>query len=117
MHVCRNLGYGKRTRPNACVFETSVHDLNESQRVLLGRAPAPTAVLVDGRTLQSTPESGPRAGYDGAQKRKGSKAHVAVATLGLLLGVDTRPEVAGRLAKVLRSGICGNEAKSITVTI
>jgi hypothetical protein len=33
--------------------------------------------------LQSTPESGARAGYDGAKRRKGSEVHIAVdKTLG-----------------------------------
>lgn len=76
---------------DARVFEAIVHDLNELQRVLLGRAATPTAVVFDGRTLQSTPESGHRAGYDGAKKRKGSKAHLAVDTLGHLLSVVITP--------------------------
>ncbi len=76
---------------DARVFESIVHDLNELQRVLLGRAATPTAVVLDGRTLQSTPESGHRAGYDGAKKRKGSKAHIAVDTLGQLLSVVITP--------------------------
>jgi transposase len=37
--------------------------------------------------LQSTPESGDRAGYDGAKKKNGSKVHVAVDTLGNLLAL------------------------------
>lgn len=57
---------------DARVFESIVHDLNELPRVLLGRTATPTAIVLDGRTLQSTPESGHRAGYDGAKKRKGS---------------------------------------------
>lgn len=76
---------------DARVFESIVHDLNELQRVLLGRAATPTAVVFDGRTLQSTPESGHRAGYDGAKRRKGSKAHIAVDTLGHLLSVVITP--------------------------
>lgn len=47
----------------------------------------PSATILDGRTLQSTPESGPRAGYDGAKKKKGPKVHVAVDTLGNLLAL------------------------------
>src|SRR5690606_25756176 len=43
--------------------------------------------IVDGRTIQSMPESGARAGYDGYKKKKGSKVHVAVDTLGNLLAV------------------------------
>lgn len=76
---------------DARVFESIVHDLNELQGVLLGRPSTPTAVVLDGRTLQSTPESGHRAGYDGAKKRKGSKAHIAVDTLGQLLSVVITP--------------------------
>jgi transposase len=73
------------------VFESIVHDLNELQRVLLGRGATPSVVVLDGRTLQSTPESGHRAGYDGAKKRKGSKTHIAVDTLGQLLSVVITP--------------------------
>ena len=59
-------------------FEAMVHDLREILRLAVGREPTPSAVILDSRTLQSTPESGGRAGYDGAQKRKGSKVHLAV---------------------------------------
>jgi transposase len=69
----------------AGVFETLVHDLRALLRTLAGRAPQPTAVILDSRTVQSTPESGARAGYDGAKRRKGSKTHIAVDTLGYLL--------------------------------
>ena len=54
-------------------------------RLAAGREPAPTAAVMDSRTLQSAPESGERAGYDGAKRRKGSKVHMAVDTLGHLL--------------------------------
>jgi len=37
--------------------------------------------------VQSTPESSGRAGFDGHKKRKGSKVHVAVDTLGHLLAL------------------------------
>ena len=73
------------------VFETMVHDLRVLLRVASGRERQPTAVILDGRTLQSTPESGHRAGYDGAKKRKGSKTHIAVDTLGALLAVHVTP--------------------------
>ncbi len=68
-------------------FEAMAHDLREIIRVAVGRAPSPTAVVLDGRTVQSTPESGGRAGYDGYKRRRGSKVHMAVDTLGLLLAV------------------------------
>ncbi len=51
------------------------------------RNPDPTAVIMDSRTVQSTPESGGRAGFDGHKKRKGSKVHAAVDTLGQLLAL------------------------------
>src|SRR5216683_1566433 len=50
-----------------------------------GRNRQPSAAIFDSRTLQSTPESGSHAGYDGAKRRKGSKVHAAVDTLGNLL--------------------------------
>ena len=71
------------------------------------REAQPTAAILDGRTLQSTPESGGRAGYDGAKKKKGSKVHVAVDTLGHLLALKVtaaneqeRAQVAELAAKV-----------------
>ena len=71
----------------AGVFETLVHDLRALLRLLQGKHRQPTAVILDSRTLQSTPESGARAGYDGAKRRKGSKVHIAVDTLGQLLAL------------------------------
>ena len=75
----------------AAVFETMAADLRKLLRMLQDRASAPSAVILDGRTLQSVPESGPRAGYDGYKRKKGSKAHVAVDTLGNLLAVAITP--------------------------
>lgn len=75
----------------AAVFETLVHDLRAVLRLAQGRNEAPTAVILDGRTLQSSPESGARAGYDGAKKRRGSKVHLAVDTLGHLLALVVTP--------------------------
>jgi transposase len=72
----------------AGVFEQIVHDLRISLRILKDRDEQPSAVIFDGRTLQSTPESGERAGYDGAKKKKGSKVHAAVDTLGNLLALN-----------------------------
>jgi len=75
----------------AGVFEAMVHDLRVLLREFAGRRKRPTAALLDSRTLQSTPESGPRAGYDGAKRRKGSKLHLAVDTLGHLLAAHVTP--------------------------
>lgn len=71
----------------AGVFEDMVHDLRELMRVGQGRKEQPSAAIFDSRTLQSSPESGRRAGYDGAKRRKGSKTHLAVDTLGHLLAL------------------------------
>src|SRR5699024_2814065 len=49
------------------------------------------AMILDSRTLQSTPESGHRAGWDGAKRRKGTKLHAAVDTLGELLALVVTP--------------------------
>lgn len=68
-------------------FETMVEDLRLLLREFAGRKGQPSAVVLDSRTLQSTPESGARAGYDGAKRRKGSKVHAAVDTLGHLLAL------------------------------
>jgi transposase len=59
-------------------FEVMVEDLGSLLREFAGRKSRPTAMVVDSRTLQSTPESGARGGYDGAKRRKGSKVHAAV---------------------------------------
>jgi transposase len=82
----------------AGVFEILVEDVRSLLREFAGRKPQPTAMIVDSRTLQSTPESGARAGYDGAKRRKGSKVHAAVDTLGHLLAEQDRAQVE-RLAK------------------
>jgi transposase len=71
----------------AGVFESLAYDLRAVLRIADGRKESPTAAIVDSRTLQSTPESGARAGYDGAKRRKGSKVHLAVDTLGHLLAL------------------------------
>lgn len=76
----------------AGVFEMITHDLRVAKRVLKeGRKPEPTAAIVDGRTLRSTPESGARAGYDGHKRTNGSKVHLAVDTLGNLLSARVTP--------------------------
>ena len=84
----------------AGVFEDLVHDLRMLLRKIAGRNPQPSAAILDSRTLQSTPESGARAGYDGHKKRKGSKVHLAVDTLGQLLAVLVTPANAQDRAQV-----------------
>ena len=91
----------------AGVFEQAAHDLRIISRLVAERNPQPSATILDARTMQSTPESGERAGYDGAKKKKGSKVHIAVDTLGNLLAVKVtaaneqeRAQVADLAAKV-----------------
>lgn len=75
----------------AGVFEAIVDDLRAILRLAQGRDEEPSAAIFDSRTLQSSPESGHRAGYDGAKRRKGSKVHLAVDTLGYLLSLHVTP--------------------------
>lgn len=72
-------------------FENAAHDLVLVLRQAAGRNGQPTVAIIDSRTVQSTPESGGHAGYDGAKKRKGSKVHVAVDTLGEYLALVVSP--------------------------
>src|SRR5215218_7597046 len=89
----------------AGVFEEMVHDLRVLLRLSEGRATDPTATILDSRTLRSTPESGSRGGYDGAKRKKGTKVHGAVDTLGHLLALFVSPaneqerSLAGELAE------------------
>ncbi|WP_415494670.1 transposase [Acetobacter sp.] len=55
------------------------------------RHEAEPTTVIDSRTLRSTPESGSRVGYDGAKRKKGSKLHMAVDTLGHLLALHVTP--------------------------
>src|ERR671938_1195247 len=85
---------------SAGVFEAMVHDLRALLRLSKGRASEPTAAILDARTLRSTPESGPRGGYDGAKRKKGSKVHAAVDTLGNLLALHVMPASEQERARV-----------------
>src|SRR5699024_5713530 len=98
-------------------FDAMAHDLRALLRWGEGRADAPTAAVLDSRTLQSSPESGARAGYDGYKRRKGSKVHRAVETPGHLLARRVTPASAqdrdqgGALAEA------GQEATGETVEV
>ena len=102
--------YGQTRRWMAAgVFEAMTQDLRRILRVLEGRNEEPSAAVLDSRTLRSSPESGERAGYDGAKRKRGSKLHLAVDTLGHLLALhvtpadsDDRAEV-GRLAGAVQA--------------
>jgi transposase len=68
-----------------------VEDLRLLLRLGEGRQPQPSAAIFDSQTLQSTAESGHRAGYDDHKRKSGSKVHVAVDTLGHLLSLHVTP--------------------------
>jgi transposase len=72
-------------------FETLANDLRAVLRLAVARAEEPAAAILDSRTLRSSPESGPRAAYDGAKRTKGSKLHLAVDTLGHPLALHVTP--------------------------
>jgi transposase len=72
-------------------FEALLDDLRAVLREALGRSAEPSAVIIDARTLRSSPESGERAGYDGGKRKKGSKLQIAVDTLGNLLALRVTP--------------------------
>ena len=75
----------------AGVFETMAHDLRMLLREASERMPQPRAAIFDSRTVQSTPEGGAGAGYDGHKRCKGRKTHAAVDTLGHLLALVVTP--------------------------
>jgi transposase len=72
-------------------FESIVADLRILLRRAADRLHPPTAAILDSRTLQSTPASGGRAGYVGHKRRKRSKVHAAVDTLGQVLALIVTP--------------------------
>jgi transposase len=98
-------------------FEAIVHDLREILRVASGRAKQPTAVIFDGRTLQSTIESGERAGYDGHKRKRGSKTHIAVDTLGNLLAAVVTPANEQERAQVSKLAEAVQKATGETVEL
>lgn len=102
---------------DAGVFETIIADLRGLIRIGEGRDPTPRAVILDSRTLQSTPESGARAGWDGAKRKKGTKVHLAVDTLGQLLAIHVTPANAQDRAHVAELAATVQEATGQTVTV
>ena len=65
------------------------HDrLRRACRVCEGRGPEPTAGVVDSQSLRGAETVGAeRRGYDGGKRVNGTKRHIAVDTIGLLLTV------------------------------
>jgi transposase len=102
---------------DAGVFAAVVHDLRTLLRLDVGRTGQPSAAILDSKTLQSTPESGGRAGYDGHKRRKGSKLHAAVDTLGHLLALHVTPADAQDRAQVETLAAAVQEATGETVQV
>lgn len=102
---------------HAGVFEQIAHDLRIILRLVLEREPQPSAMIMDGRTLQSTPESGARAGYDGCKKKNGSKVHVAVDSLGNLLALKVTAANEQERAQVAELAAQVQEVTGQNVTI
>lgn len=101
----------------AGVFEAVAHDLRVILRLIAEREPRPSAAILDGRTLQSTPESGGRAGYDGHKKKNGSKVHVAVDTLGNLLALKVTAADEQERAQVADLAAAAQAATGKTVQV
>ena len=64
-----------------------MHDrLRQQWRERMGKAPEPTAAIIDAQSTRSTAQGG-NTGFDAGKKVKGRKRHLLVNTLGLLLAV------------------------------
>ena len=71
-------------------WEHVTQALRESYRRSIGRAPQPTAAIIDSQSVKTTEMGGPR-GYDGGKKIKGRKRHLLVDTQGKLLKNKVHP--------------------------
>ena len=98
-------------------FEALAQDLRAVLRLAAGRKEEPTTAIIDSRTLRSTPESGQRAGYDGAKRKRGSKVHLAVDTLGQLLALHVTPADVGDRDAVARLAADIQEATGENVSL
>jgi transposase len=102
---------------DAAVFDTIIADLRELIHLGEGRSAQPSAMILDSRTLQSTPESGHRAGWDGAKRKHGSKVHLAVDTLGQFLALAVTPADEQDRAQVAAVAEAVQEATGETVEL
>jgi transposase len=98
-------------------FEAIVHDLRAVLRFAEGRRPEPSTAIFDGRTLQSSVESGSRAGYDGYKRKRGSKVHLAVDTMGHLLALHVTPADEQERAQVAALSQAVQEATAESVSL
>lgn len=68
------------------VFETMHDRLRQQWRDRMGKAPQPTAAIIDAQSTRSSAQGG-ETGYDAGKKVKGRKRHLVVDTMGLLLAL------------------------------
>ena len=73
--------------------------------------------IIDSRSPRSMPQSGTRAGYDGAKRKRGSKVHLAVDTLGHLLALHVTPADVGDRQAVARLAADIQDATGDTVSL
>ncbi len=98
-------------------FEALAQNLRAVLRLAAGWPADPTAAIIDSRTLRSTPESGTRAGYDGAKRKRGSKVHMAIDTLGHLLALHVTSADVGDRAAAARLAADVQNATGETVSL
>ena len=95
-------------------FDMLAHALRAVPRFAAGCKQEPTAAVRDSRTPRSTPESGKRAGWNGHERTRGFKLHVAVDRLGHLLALHVTPAndddraAVGALAKAMQNATHAN---------
>jgi len=70
----------------AGTFEKMHDRLRQQWRERMGKAPEPTAAIIDSQSTRSTAQGG-NTGFDAGKKVKGRKRNLVVDTLGLLLAV------------------------------
>lgn len=75
-----------RSWARAGSFEHMHDRLRQQWRDRVGKAPEPTAAIIDAQSTRSTAQGG-NSGFDAGKKVKGRKRHLVVDTLGLLLAL------------------------------
>jgi hypothetical protein len=85
---------------NATVFEAIVPGVRVVRQLVEGRQGRSSAAIFERHPRRSAPESGPRAGDDGAPRQRGSKVPMAVDPLGHLLALHVTTAREQELARV-----------------